>query len=84
MTTSGADTLALVGVNAEALAKQRRRFAKPCLDWTERWSHGGGALGAAPPHELFNCKWLVLRCRFHASELERMVMEAEANENANG
>ena len=35
------------GVDMEAALKQRRAFARRCLDWTERRDHLGGALGAA-------------------------------------
>ena len=36
-----------LGVNVAAAARQRRAFARRCLDWTERHDHLGGALGAA-------------------------------------
>lgn len=35
------------GIDVAALRRQRRRFACPCLDWSERRPHLGGALGAA-------------------------------------
>ena len=34
------------GFDVAALLRQRRRFACPCLDWSERRPHLGGALGA--------------------------------------
>jgi hypothetical protein len=34
-------------VNLAQTRNTRRRFAYGCLDWTERRSHLGGALGAA-------------------------------------
>ena len=36
-----------LGVEVAIAAKQRRAFARRCLDWTERRDHLGGALGAA-------------------------------------
>ena len=38
-----------LGVNVAVVAKQRRAFARRCLDWTERRDHLGGALGAGEP-----------------------------------
>lgn len=34
-------------INIDELKKQRRIFAKPCLDWSERKHHLAGSLGAA-------------------------------------
>jgi DNA-binding transcriptional ArsR family regulator len=42
----GADRLAAAGVDVPGCRRQRRRFAYPCLDWSERTAHLGGALGA--------------------------------------
>lgn len=36
-----------LGFDLHAMRKLRRRFACPCLDWSERRPHLGGALGAA-------------------------------------
>lgn len=36
-----------LGLDLMAARKLRRRFACPCLDWSERKPHVGGALGAA-------------------------------------
>ena len=38
--------LSVLGVDAEAAARTKRRFAFGCLDWTERRPHLGGALAA--------------------------------------
>ena len=46
-TNHGEVMLQDLGVNVAAAAKQRRAFARRCLDWTERRDHLGGALGAA-------------------------------------
>ena len=36
-----------VGIDADAVAAQRRASVRPCLDWSERRHHLAGALGAA-------------------------------------
>ena len=41
------ETFAALGIDLEAVRRERRRFALACLDWTERRPHLGGALGAA-------------------------------------
>lgn len=40
------------------LKKQKRHFAKPCLDWTERRYHLAGALGAALLDKMLSEGWL--------------------------
>jgi DNA-binding transcriptional ArsR family regulator len=47
LTGHGKMLLQELGVDVPAAAKQRRAFARCCLDWTERREHLGGALGAA-------------------------------------
>ena len=47
LTEHGKVVLADWGVDVETARKQRRVFARRCLDWTERRDHLGGALGAA-------------------------------------
>ena len=54
LTDSGAVALELLGLDIAALRTGRRRFACPCLDWSERRPHLGGALGAG---------WLALSLR---------------------
>lgn len=36
-----------LGIHLETLKKQKRKFAFPCLDWSERKHHLAGALGSA-------------------------------------
>lgn len=43
----GAVALESLGLDVDAARRSRRRFACPCLDWSERRPHLGGALGAA-------------------------------------
>jgi DNA-binding transcriptional ArsR family regulator len=47
LTQHGAEQLTRLGVDVDALLQQRRRLAYPCMDWSERAPHIGGALGAA-------------------------------------
>jgi DNA-binding transcriptional ArsR family regulator len=56
--SKGAEVFARLGVDIEAAAKARRRFATPCLDWTERKAHLGGSLGAALCNEFVARGWI--------------------------
>lgn len=47
LTASGKGHLASIGIDLQVANGSRRRFAYPCLDWSERVAHIGGALGAA-------------------------------------
>lgn len=46
LSSKGARALVDLRVDVAAAQAQRRRFAYPCLDWSERRSHIGGALGS--------------------------------------
>lgn len=46
VTEKGSLLLAGLGIDVQALTRQRRRTAYPCMDWSERSPHIGGALGA--------------------------------------
>jgi DNA-binding transcriptional ArsR family regulator len=47
LTPRGTTAFSTLGIDIEATRALRRRFAYPCLDWSERRPHVGGALGAA-------------------------------------
>jgi len=47
LTALGREWFAGAGIDVEAAAARRRAFCRPCLDWSERRQHLGGALGAA-------------------------------------
>ena len=47
VTDAGADLLARFGVDLPAARARKRAFCRPCIDWTERRPHLGGAVGAA-------------------------------------
>ena len=47
LSAKGEAQLVALGIDVPAVRSQRRRFACVCMDWSERKSHMGGALGAA-------------------------------------
>lgn len=57
VTGSGMEFLARCGVDLEAARQRRRAFCRPCLDWTERRLHLGGAVGAALAARCFDLGW---------------------------
>lgn len=47
LTDAGRVRLASIGLDLTVIARGRRPACRPCLDWSERRTHLGGALGAA-------------------------------------
>jgi DNA-binding transcriptional ArsR family regulator len=58
-----------LGVDVEAIRNTRRRFARSCLDWTERKPHLAGALGAALCARLLALGWMAHRPKTRALRL---------------
>jgi DNA-binding transcriptional ArsR family regulator len=58
VTPAGADFLSKLGVDLSAARARRRVFCRPCLDWTERRPHIGGAVGAALANRCFELRWV--------------------------
>lgn len=58
VTTEGAALLAKLGIDVAGLARQRRIFCRPCLDWSVRRPHIAGAVGAALLQRLLETGWL--------------------------
>jgi hypothetical protein len=58
LTKAGDESLRGWGIDVAAAQTSRRAFARPCLDWTERRPHLGGALGAAIAATLLEQRWL--------------------------
>jgi DNA-binding transcriptional ArsR family regulator len=56
---TGAEVFGKLGLNVEALRRERRRFAFACPDWTERRPHLGGVLGAALWAQFVERGWVV-------------------------
>ena len=59
LTPDGTKALESLGIDIEAARTLRRRFACPCLDWSERRPHVGGALGAALLKVALKRKWVL-------------------------
>ena len=58
VTPAGMDFLSKLGVELSGARSKRRVFCRPCLDWTERRLHIGGAVGAALANRCFELKWI--------------------------
>ncbi len=58
VTRAGADFLSGFGVDLSKARAKRRVFCRPCLDWTERRPHIGGAVGAALASRCFALGWI--------------------------
>jgi len=58
LTPKGTAALEKIGVDVASARALRRRFAYPCLDWSERRAHLGGALGAELLKLAFAKKWV--------------------------
>jgi DNA-binding transcriptional ArsR family regulator len=57
VTASGTSFLDDFGVDLSVVRRQRRTFCRPCLDWTERRLHLGGAVGAVLAARCFDLGW---------------------------
>ncbi|MGH7048378.1 MAG: ArsR/SmtB family transcription factor [Stellaceae bacterium] len=58
ITASGIRFLEEFGLDLVTAAGRRRRFCRPCLDWSERRPHLGGAVGAALAQRCFGLLWI--------------------------
>ena len=58
VTPAGTKFLTRLGVDLAAARAKRRVFCRPCLDWTERRAHIGGAVGAAVAKRCFDLQWI--------------------------
>jgi hypothetical protein len=59
LTTGGTRALESLGIDVESARTLRRHFVYPCLDWSERKPHLGGALGAALLKFALKKKWVL-------------------------
>ncbi|HEY3919989.1 MAG TPA: helix-turn-helix domain-containing protein [Stellaceae bacterium] len=57
VTANGVAFMTEFGVDLGKAQRQRRTFCRPCLDWTERRLHLGGAVGAALAARCFDLGW---------------------------
>jgi DNA-binding transcriptional ArsR family regulator len=58
LTSRGAKEIRALGMNVEEMLSLRRRFAFPCMDWSERRPHLGGTLGTALLKLALKRRWL--------------------------
>ncbi|HET8729325.1 MAG TPA: helix-turn-helix transcriptional regulator [Alphaproteobacteria bacterium] len=58
LTDGGRDFFTSFGIDVPALERGRRPVCRACLDWSERRSHLGGALGAAILSQLVGRGWV--------------------------
>jgi len=61
VTARGERELDRLGLDLERLRRERRSFARACLDWSERRYHVAGALGAAIAGRCFELGWIERR-----------------------
>jgi DNA-binding transcriptional ArsR family regulator len=59
LTPTGTKACEALGIDLQATRALRRRFAYPCLDWSERRPHLGGALAAAILRIALKRKWVL-------------------------
>lgn len=71
LTGEGNKALEKLGVDLAGARALRRRFAYPCLDWSERQPHIAGALGAALLHVALKRKWMLQELDSRALTLTR-------------
>ena len=57
LSPDGQALLGTLGVNVAETGRPRRRFGRPCLDWSERRDHLAGALGAALLARMLELGW---------------------------
>lgn len=58
VTAAGRAWFGELGIELAAVERQRRSFARACIDWTERRPHLAGALGAALAEVFFTRRWV--------------------------
>jgi len=69
VTAQGTNGLAALGVDVDEAHSLRRRFAYPCLDWSERRPHLGGALAAAVLKVALKRRWVMRELDSRALEV---------------
>jgi DNA-binding transcriptional ArsR family regulator len=68
-----------LGIKLEALRSRRRRFAYPCVDWSERQPHLAGALGSAVLEMLLKKRWISAEIGSRALTVTRSGRQALAD-----
>lgn len=71
VTAAGRKLFAAMQIDVDGIARGKRRFARACLDWSERSPHLAGGLGAALADRCFDLGWLERRRDSRAVTLTR-------------
>ncbi|WP_341894421.1 helix-turn-helix transcriptional regulator [Ferrovibrio terrae] len=71
VTAAGRQLFTAIQIDVDAIAQGKRRFARACLDWSERSPHLAGSLGAALADRCFDLGWLERRRDSRAVTLTR-------------
>jgi hypothetical protein len=58
VTPKGTKQFAALGIDLAEIRSMRRKFAYPCLDWSERQPHIGGAFGSALLNAMLKLSWV--------------------------
>lgn len=58
VSTEGEAWFNVLGIDINLLKRQKRSFARPCLDWSERKHHLAGSLGAALLNRMIIDGWV--------------------------
>jgi DNA-binding transcriptional ArsR family regulator len=58
LTSHGHEVFADLGIDVDEVRGERRRFARACMDWTERRPHLAGSLGASVLHLFVRKRWV--------------------------
>jgi DNA-binding transcriptional ArsR family regulator len=58
ITPNGKKWFNSLGIDVDLLKKQKRAFARPCLDWSERKHHLAGSLGASLLNNMMKMGWM--------------------------
>jgi DNA-binding transcriptional ArsR family regulator len=69
VTAAGDAFFGELGIQVAPLRTNRRHFARPCIDWSERRPHLAGALGAAMAERCFALGWLSRRAEGRTVEV---------------
>ncbi len=80
VTRKGESWFETFDIDLSALRRGRRKFAYPCLDWSERRDHLGGALGAALAQRLIALGWIEKNRRSRVLSVTRAGARALARE----
>lgn len=76
LTDGGETWLHAIGVDIAGARGSKRRFARACLDWSERRHHLAGALGAALLQQMLDNGWLRKKAGTRAVLVTRKGQEA--------